>query len=137
VVLVDPPGAGASFYTVEPCRAFDSRESPAPLAGGTQTAVLLVGRCGVPEGATAVAVNLTVTGATTAGNVRLAADGRRPLTLAPTVNYAAGQTRANNAVAVLGASGATAVHVSQASGSVHAILDVSGYFVPDGAPENP
>jgi hypothetical protein len=45
-----------------------------------------------------------------------------------TLNYAAGQTRANNAVVGLSASGALAVRCSQAAGTVHAILDVTGYF---------
>ncbi len=47
---------------------------------------------------------------------------RRPLPLRP------GQTRANNAVVPLGADGAIAVHVHQQSGTVHVVLDVSGYF---------
>jgi streptogramin lyase len=120
-----------SFFTVTPCRAFDSRVpglgGPSPLAAGSQTPVPLVGECGVPAEAKAVALNVTVTAATTAGNVRLFADGGA-LPLVSTLNYVAGQTRANNAVAPLGASGAMAVYVSQASGSVHVIIDVNGYF---------
>jgi hypothetical protein len=87
----------------------------------------------------AVALNLTVTAATTAGHIWLAADGEEPLPLVSTINYVAGQTRANNAVAQLGASGATAMYVymSQPSGFVHVIIDVAGYFMPDGAPPSP
>jgi hypothetical protein len=44
------------------------------------------------------------------------------------INYASGQTRANSAVASLGASGALSVFVGQGSGSVHLIIDVNGYF---------
>jgi len=137
LVLVDPPGAAASFFTVQPCRAFDSRKTLAPLAAGSLAAVPLVGQCGVPAGATAVAVNLTVTGATTAGSIRLFPDGKRPLPFGSTISYAAEQTRANNAVAPLGASGATGVHVAQVSGTADIIVDVSGYFMPDGAPPTP
>jgi hypothetical protein len=123
-----PPGGAPSFFTVPPCRAFDSRDTR-PLSAGIQTPVPLAGKCGIPTGATAVALNLTVTAATKAGSVRLSA-GERPLPLSSTINYSAGQTRANNAVAPLDASGATAVHVSESSGSVHVIFDVSGYFMP-------
>ena len=51
---------------------------------------------------------------------------------APTVssiNYVAGQTRANNAVVPLNASGAMAAFVGQPAGTtVHLIVDVNGYF---------
>jgi hypothetical protein len=40
----------------------------------------------------------------------------------------AGATRANNAIAALGDAGDLTVLASQASGSVHLILDVNGYF---------
>jgi streptogramin lyase len=137
LVLVDPPGAAASFFTVPPCRAFDSRETLTFLAAGSVATVPIVGQCGVPPGATAVAVNLTVTAATTAGHLRLFPDGKRPLPFDSTINYGAEQTRANDAVAPLGASGATGVYVSQASGTLDIIVDVSGYFMPDGAPPSP
>jgi hypothetical protein len=45
-----------------------------------------------------------------------------------TINYVAGQTRANNAVTRLGASGTLEVYVGQSGGSVHVIVDVNGYF---------
>jgi hypothetical protein len=51
-------------------------------------------------------------------------------TLPPTssINYSANQTRANNAVILLSASGDFSVQCGQASGSAHAIIDVNGYF---------
>jgi len=44
------------------------------------------------------------------------------------INYVAGQTRANNAIAPLNGLGELAVRCSQASGTAHFILDVNGYF---------
>jgi hypothetical protein len=44
------------------------------------------------------------------------------------MNWRPGQTRANNAIVPLGPSGDILVHVDQASGSVHLIVDVNGYF---------
>ena len=46
----------------------------------------------------------------------------------PALNFAAGATRANNAVAALGSAGDLTVYAGQPSGTVHLILDVNGYF---------
>ena len=81
----------------------------------------------LPASAHAVSVNLAVTQPTAGGNLRLYPAGT-PLPPVATVNYSAAQTRANNAVIGLGASGQIAIRCTQASGTVHAILDVTGYF---------
>ena len=123
------PPPGVSYYSVTPCRLVDTRtpaDGPALAAGETRT-FLAAGACGVSGGATAVSLNVAVTQPGALGNLRLFASG----TLAPlvsTINYAAGQTRANNAIAPLGADGRLAVRCFQASGGVHVILDVNGYF---------
>jgi hypothetical protein len=80
----------------------------------------------VPSTAKSVSVNLTVTQASAAGNLRLFTAGEPP-PLASTLNYVAGVNRANNAVAPLSLSGQVGLLCSP-SGTVHAILDVSGYF---------
>jgi len=82
----------------------------------------------VSASATAVALNLTVTEPTTGGNCRLYPDPAvRPLV--STINYAAGRTRANNAVVLLGAGGTLTVYcVGAGPGSAHVILDANGYF---------
>ena len=72
-------------------------------------------------------LNLTVTGPTAAGNLRLyPANQAVPST--STLNYSSGQTRANNAIVGLSAAGALAVRCAQAAGTAHVILDVTGYF---------
>ena len=45
-----------------------------------------------------------------------------------TLNYAAGQTRVNNATLSLGPAGDLAVFCGQATGAAHLILEFSGYF---------
>jgi len=50
------------------------------------------------------------------------------LPLVSVMNWRPGQTRANNAVVSLGPSGDIVAHVDQASGTVHFIIDVNGYF---------
>ena len=65
-------------------------------------------------------------GPTAVGNLRLFAAGAA-VPAGAALNYSAGQTRGNNAVAGLGAAGLS-IRVVQASGSAHVILDVNGYF---------
>jgi hypothetical protein len=100
---------------------------PALLAGGSRS-FELSGHCGVPANATAVSLNLTVTQPTDAGFLQVFPTGAPP-PLVSAINYGAGQTRANNGVYSLGTGGRLDVRCGQASGTAHAIIDVSGYFV--------
>ena len=120
-----------SFYTVTPCRVFDTRESSgptlgAPLTCGSDRTFTVAGTCGVPATARAVSLNLTGTGSSAQGNLRLFASGT-PAPLVSSLNYAAGQTRANNAVIPLGTGGQISALCSP-SGTTHVVLDVNGYF---------
>jgi hypothetical protein len=89
----------------------------------------VTGACAVPATAKAVSVNVTVTGPSGPGNLRLYPTGS-PLPLASNINWSAGQTRANNAVVRLGSSGSLAVRCDMpaAGAATHFILDVTGYF---------
>jgi hypothetical protein len=49
--------------------------------------------------------------------------------LVSAVNYSPGQTRANNGVVSIDANGAFTVRCGQATGLVHLIVDINGYFV--------
>jgi hypothetical protein len=120
-----------SYHTVVPCRVFDSRDPrhrrPTALGAGTTTTVPVGGRCGIPSTAGAAAINVTVTAPFGPGHLTLYTEDT-VLPVASVVNYSAGQTRAGNAVARLGPSGTLDVFVGQASGDVHVVIDVSGYF---------
>jgi len=120
------------FHTVTPCRRVDTRVAglggPLPLDAPSEARFALGGgACGIPATAKAVSLNVAVTQPTAAGHVRLYPAGV-PVPLVAALNYAAGQTRANNAVVALGSGGEIAVRVTQGSGSVHVVLDVNGYF---------
>ena len=115
-----------NLFTVTPCRLADTRSAQGPaLSPGANRVFVVSSLCGIPPSARAVSINVTVTGATQAGNLRLFAGGTG-LPFASTINYVANQTRANNAFVPVGASG-IAVRLDQAAGSVHFILDVNGY----------
>ncbi len=126
------PPTGLSFYTVTPCRLFDTRNPAGPLAGpalvaGADRTFTVAGQCGVPATARALSLNVTVTQPGAAGDLRFFPGGSAA-PLVSTINYRAGQTRANDAVAVLGAAGDLTVHCDQGAGTAHLILDVNGYF---------
>ena len=125
-----PPSA-TSFRTLAPCRVFDTRKAtgtyggPALFAGQTRSWIVR-GQCGIPATAKSIAGNLTVTGATAAGSVRLGPGGA-PSTGTATVSFRAGQTRANNVTMKLGASGDVLVD-GLPTGTANVILDVVGWF---------
>lgn len=120
---------GLSFYTVDPCRVLDTRSTAALLSGVIST-FQLGGACGVPVSAKSVAVTVTVAGPTGSGHVTLFPAGL-PAPSTSTINFAAGQTRSNNAVLGLSEDGTGSIGARASvagSGQVHLILDVTGYF---------
>jgi hypothetical protein len=130
-VTVAPAGEAVQFYATAPCRLVDTRAADSPAldaAGGPDRAFTLTGACGIPAGATAVAVNVTVLSGAGAGQLAIyAGDGSGPET--STIAFAASQTRANNAVVALASDGSGTIKVNNTSSApVDFILDVSGYF---------
>jgi hypothetical protein len=124
-------GCVADLFTVTPCRLFDTRTTnPPSLASASPRLVQIAGHCGIPSTAKAVSVNFTVVGATGAGHVQ-AWPGDQPPPSSSVINFAAGQTRANNMILPLAkdGSGSAAVQaVVVGGGTVHLIIDVNGYF---------
>ena len=72
-------------------------------------------------------INVTVIAPTTAGHIVVFGEGEF-LPGTSTLNFRAGQTRANNAIIPLGPSGVLRVSSGQASGTTHLVLDVTGSF---------
>jgi hypothetical protein len=121
-----PAKTGHSFYTIAPCRVLDTRDGTGALDAGAVREFGVAGKCSIPSSARAIAYNVTVTQPTEAGDLRIYPPGSEPL--ASVINYGFSQTRANSAITALGPTGGVAVRVDQGSGTVHVILDVSGYF---------
>jgi hypothetical protein len=97
------------------------------LIGNTTRVFAVAGHCNIPPTARALSVNVTVTQPTQIGYLTLFPGGAS-LPSTSTINYAAGQTRANNAAVLLGASGNLAVFCGQFGGTAQLIVDVNGYF---------
>lgn len=127
---------GTEFYTLRPCRVFDTRRTDGPrggppLAAGSIRQFEVGGYCGVPQAATAVVANLTVVQPTGAGHITVYPGDIAPPPAISTLNFAAGATRANNAVLGLGVDGSSSIRVLPvvaSGGRADLILDVSGYF---------
>jgi hypothetical protein len=123
---------GANFYVLAPCRILDTRNASGPLGGPALAANAdrvfpVTSNCGIPSTAKAISVNVTITGPTAAGDLRLYAAGG-VLPVSTIISYSSGQTRADEMLAPIGNSGGVAVHCDQTSGNVQFILDVNGYF---------
>jgi len=130
IYRINPPSA--RFHTVAPCRIVDTRNpagdfgGPA-LAAGTDRTFRMAEQCNVPAGARSVAVNVTVVAPGTSGDLRIFPAGSA-LPSSSVINFRKGQTRANNAVLLLNSTGEVSVRCDAASGGVHFLLDVDGYF---------
>jgi spore germination protein YaaH len=132
--VVDTTPSG-TYYPVTPVRILDTRIkvglTHGPLVSGVPQKLVIAGaRANVPSGAIAVTGNVTVTGATTRGFVRL---GSSVTSNSSTINFAAGQNRANGVTLGLASDGSLSAvyYASNGKGSVHVIFDLTGYFLRD------
>ncbi len=139
-VIVDIVGyytrtGGSPSTAITPTRLLDTRVGTggpaAPITGGT-TRQLTVrgGATGVPDTATAVIVNMTVTQPTVAGFLTVHPSGVA-IPNASSLNFAAGETVPNLVVARIGADGR--ISIFNAYGTAHVLADVVGYYAPTSA----
>lgn len=119
------------FYTVPPCRVFDTRATVAgALVSGVPRLLTFGTSCGVPLGVRAVAVNVTVLTPSAQGKV-VFFPGTNPVPATSTINYPPNGNLANNAILPLDATSTLAMIATlQDHGAVDLLIDVSGYFLP-------
>jgi hypothetical protein len=123
---------GLQFFAVTPCRAVDTRSGfGGIMSASTQRNFTIKGVCGVPGTAKAVSLNVTVVGPTQDGFVSLWPTGGA-FPVVSTVNFNAGEPAlANGAIVPLAVATpdlATIYGTASGSGTIHTILDVTGYF---------
>lgn len=131
----------SSFHTVPPCRLVDTRGAPGVDFGGpafsfpalSQRDYDIAGRCGVPETASALAINVAATNATLSGWIHLY--DPEAFTGLPFIYFRADRTRSNNGIIPfctdVGRVRASATFNHQGVdfyGSVDFVLDIVGYF---------
>jgi len=120
------PGTGSGFSGINPVRVLDTRTTLGAHHGKLGAgATLTLTVPNLPAGATAVALNVTVTNPTTASTLTVCPGGTS-LPLASNLNYLAGQTIPNMVLVPLGPGNTVTFHNS--SGTVNVIADVLGYF---------
>lgn len=130
-LVVVVPEAGSGFYTVTPCRLLDTRQAGGALATGAVRQIAAAGgACGIPAGAEAISANVTAVGPTGQGHV-MVYPGNYPRPGTSTVNFGAGQTRANGVILPLSSDGnaSLAVEAVLTTGDVNLLIDVNGYFL--------
>ncbi len=126
---VSTAGAG-TFVPAAPQRFLDTRiglgAAKAQVPATSDVKFTVAGIKGIPADASAVALNVTATGARAAGFVTTYAGA--PLPLASSLNFVKGQDRANASLAEIGPDGTISLHNGSAS-PVDLVADISGYFV--------
>lgn len=120
------------FYTIEPCRAVDTRETEeGPLRPGVAR-LFTVNSCGVPLWAFAVIVNVTVVDANENVEISVFPGNLNPGTSTVVAANPSRPTRAALAVLPLATDGTGTLGVlgvfASGTGQAHLILDVTGYF---------
>ncbi len=134
-------GAGPyQYYALTPCRVFDTRVTTGdtagapPLTNGTTRTFVVQNKCGVPVGAKAVSVNLSAVSPQGAGYLTMFPSGiTRPVVASLTYN--AGEPAISNGAIVPLADQTVQAQdlsiytkVGSGTNTVHAVLDVTGYF---------
>ncbi len=142
VLLPAPPlqlKIDADYQGFSPVRLLETRPGATPtidgrfsnsgsLAANTVTELAITGRAGIPAGARAVVLNVTVTGPLGAGYITVfPCDGERPN--ASNLNFLVGETIPNAVVVKLSAVGTICVFTTA---TTHLIIDASGVY-PNGS----
>ena len=125
-VLVDVMGwfaVGSPFTPVAPKRVLDTRAGGGPVTVGTARTVDLAALGGVPVGASAAAITVTLTGTTGDGYATVFPCGQ-PVPLASDLNYRAGASVPALTLAALPADAKVCVFTYA---TAHVIVDLSGW----------
>ena len=132
-----PDTSGATYHGVTPTRILDTRNGIGGLSGpfvSNLARIFTVAGGGgvVPANAVAVTGNVTVTGQTDAGFLSVGpAAANSPTT--STLNFPAGDDRANAVTVALGAGGTLSITYVAVTpgGTAGVVVDVTGYFTAD------
>jgi len=128
-----PGQGGFSFYTVTPCRVFDSRANNGQPFTGQITVNVAGSQCAPPSAAGGYVFNATVVPSASLGYLTLWPDGETQPTVS-TLNAYDGFITSNLAIVpnLDGSTDAFAApgYPGTGSGYTQLILDISGYFAP-------
>lgn len=118
--------SGSSYVPLSsPHRILDTRVTGTPLAPNSSRDLSVAGMHSVPADATAVVLNVTVTGSDGWSYLTVYPAGESPPNVS-TLDFTTGETVANLTVVQVGSRGQIAIY--NAVGTVQVILDLEGYF---------
>ena len=130
---------GATYNDLAPVRILDTRFDvglPNAFQANHNQTFQVAGVGTIPPNAKAITGNLTVTNQTAAGYVTLATNPPPATPATSTINFPAGDVRANGVTVKLSNTGTlSAVYKAPSGKTTHLVLDVTGYYLnnPDGA----
>ena len=132
---VTPTAWSGQFRALTPARILDTRNRiggyGTPVGASQSIALPVVGQGGVPSsGVAAVALNLTITNPSGSGFATVFPTGSA-LPASSTLNFSAGETRANLVQVPVGNGGDASIYLAGASADV--VADVLGYYTQDGS----
>lgn len=119
------------FYPLTPCRVVDTRNANStnggPSLGLARRDFAIRNNCGVPSTAKAVVLNLTVTNASTTSWLTIWPSGQaQPFVSA--INFDSTSAALANGAVVALSTNTNDLSVINAVGTVHVIIDVTGYY---------
>ncbi len=130
-------GAGLYVPLSNPTRIADTRtgsgqsDAGTPLAANTVTTLQVTGSDGVPQGASAVVLNVTEASATTNGGYLTVYPQGATRPTASNLNFNAGTQIANRAIVGVSTSGQVSFY--NFNGTTNLVVDVNGYYTGAGA----
>ena len=123
--FTDGTASGKFFKAEAPIRLLDTRISVQTLGPNGSFTLPVAGLAGVPVGATAVVLNVTVTN-TTAPSWLVVYPSTASRPLASDLDWVGGRTIPNLVVATLGSTGA--ITIFNSAGSTDVIVDLAGWY---------
>ncbi len=120
-----------AFVPLTPARLLDTRSNVGAIGkvpAASAISLLVRGRGGVPAGASAVALNVTVVNQAALGYVSVFPSDRST-PVASNINFVANRTVANQVILPIGADGRV-ILLNQSAGTTDLLADVAGYFRP-------
>ena len=118
---------GATYVPADPRRLLDTRTTRTPLAAGEVRTLRVTGDGAAPEGAVAVALNVTAVNGTRQTDVRVWPTRSGPPPTVSNLNPPPGRPTAAAAVVAVGADGTVSLRSS--AGTVDLAVDLAGWYV--------
>jgi len=119
------------YFAITPCRVVDTRWATGVNGGPILTATTrdfsIRGNCGIPLSAKAISANVTITNASTGSFMTIWPSGVAKPWVA-TLNFDQNSGALGNGILIGLSTNTNDLSVFNANGTVHVIIDVSGYF---------